>query len=178
MNPNEPTRFFKGYSVWMLRFKDIPEVLRLYEKNQKLQLGYIDGTRRLNALEKYERLESKSDGYCQKSFYRQQPDDRKTKKLTKHTKQCIQITQLYKTRKTGSASPKGSGAAGKARNLKKRAFSLPYISYNLHYTKYYKNQKQRPPSPAFRHRCRFWEPLLFFYIISFGTCGSPAKQAS
>lgn len=43
MNPNEPTRFFKGYSVWMLRFKDIPEVLRLYEKNQKLQLGYIDG---------------------------------------------------------------------------------------------------------------------------------------
>ena len=44
MNPNEPTRFFKGYSVWILRFKDIPEVLRLYEKNQKLQLGYIDGT--------------------------------------------------------------------------------------------------------------------------------------
>lgn len=44
MNLNEPTRFFKGYSVWMLRFKDIPEVLRLYEKNQKLQLGYIDGT--------------------------------------------------------------------------------------------------------------------------------------
>lgn len=58
--------------------------------------------------------------------------------------QCIQITQLYKTRKNGSASPKGSGAAGKARNPKKRAFSLPYISYNLHYTKYYKNQKQRP----------------------------------
>lgn len=28
----------------MLRFKDIPEVLRLYEKNQKLHLGYIDGT--------------------------------------------------------------------------------------------------------------------------------------
>lgn len=81
-------------------------------------------------------------------------------------------------RKTGSASPKGSEAAGKARNLKKRAFSLPYISYNLHYTKYYKNQKQRPPSPALRHRCRFWEPLLFFYIISFGTRGSPAKQAS
>ena len=53
--------------------------------------------RRLNALEKHERLESKSDGYCQKSFYRQQLDDRKTKKLTKHAKQCIQITQLYKT---------------------------------------------------------------------------------
>ena len=44
MDPNEPTRFFKGYSVWMLRFKDIPEVLRFYEKNQKLQLGYIDRT--------------------------------------------------------------------------------------------------------------------------------------
>lgn len=70
--------------------------------------------RRLNALEKYERLESKSDGYCQKSFYRQQLDDRKTKKLTKHTKQCIQITQLYKTRKTGPASPKGSETAEKA----------------------------------------------------------------
>lgn len=39
--------------------------------------------RRPNALEKYERPESKSDGYCQKSFYRQQRDDRKTKKLTK-----------------------------------------------------------------------------------------------
>lgn len=71
--------------------------------------------RRLNALEKYEQLESKSDGYCQKSFYRQQLDDRKTKKLTKHTKQCIQITQLlYKTRKTGPASPKGSETAEKA----------------------------------------------------------------
>lgn len=35
----------KGYSVWMLRFKDIPEVLRLYEKNQKLQLGCIDGNK-------------------------------------------------------------------------------------------------------------------------------------
>ena len=56
----------------------------------------------------------------------------------------------------------------KSQNLEKRAFSLPYISYNLHYTKYYKNQKQRPPSPAFRHRCRFWEPLLFFYIIRLG----------
>ena len=104
----------------------------------------------------------------------------RNKKRQKHTKQCIQITQLYKIRKNGPASPKGSGAAGKARNPKKRAFSLPCISYNLHYTKYYKNQKQRPPSPAFRHRCRFWEPLLFFYIISFGTCGSPANfmQAS
>ena len=39
--------------------------------------------RRLNALEKYERPESKSDGYCQKSFYRQQRDDCKTKKLMK-----------------------------------------------------------------------------------------------
>ena len=101
-----------------------------------------------------------------------------TAKLTKHTKQCIQVTQLYKTRKNGPASPKGSETAGKARNPKKGAFSLPHISYNLHYTKYYKNQKQRPPSPAFRHRCRFWEPLLFFYIISFRTCGSPARQAS
>ena len=48
-------------------------------------------------------------------------------------------------RKNAPASAEGSEAAGKARNLEKRAFSLPYISYNLHYTKYYKNQKQRPP---------------------------------
>lgn len=54
-------------------------------------------------------------------------------------------TTVVQNAKTGPASPKGSGAAGKARNPKKRAFSLPYISYNLHYTKYYKNQKQRPP---------------------------------
>lgn len=100
--------------------------------------------RRPNALEKYERPESKSDGYCQKSFYRQQRDDCKTKKLTKHTKQCIQITQPYKTRKNGSASPKGLGAAGKARNLKKRAFSLPYISYNLHYTNIIKIKNRGP----------------------------------
>lgn len=67
-----------------------------------------------------------------------------TAKLTKHTKQCIQVTQLYKTRKNGPASPKGSETAGKARNPKKRAFSLPYISYNLHYTKYYKIKNRGP----------------------------------
>ena len=43
-------------------------------------------TRRLNALEKYERLESKSDGYCQKSFYRQQRSDRKVNQY--HKDQC------------------------------------------------------------------------------------------
>lgn len=52
-------------------------------------------------------------------------------------------------RKNAPASPEGSEAAGKTRNPEKRAFSLPYISYNLHYTKQYKFQKQRPPSPAF-----------------------------
>lgn len=134
--------------------------------------------RRPNALEKYERPESKSDGYCQKSFYRQQRDDCKTKKLTKTYKAMHSNNTTVQNPKNGPASPKGSETAGKARNPKKRAFSLPYISYNLHYTKYYKSQKQRPPSPAFRHRCRFWEPLLFFYIISFGTRGSPARQAS
>lgn len=47
-------------------------------------------------------------------------------------------------RKNGPASPKGSGAAGKARNPEKRAFSLPYISHNLHYTKYYKIKNRDP----------------------------------
>ena len=70
--------------------------------------------RRPNALEKYKRLESKSDGYCQKSFTDNSWTIVKQKKLTKHTKQCIQITQLYKTRKNGPASPKGSETAGKA----------------------------------------------------------------
>lgn len=46
--------------------------------------------------------------------------------------------------KTGPASPKGSGAAGKARNPKKRAFSLPCISYNMHYTKYHKIKNRGP----------------------------------
>ena len=168
----------------MLRFKDIPEVLRLYEKNQKLQLRYSAEIYWWNHADRT--LLKNMSGWNQKVMaieVRKVFTDNswtivKQKSWQKHTKQCIQITQLYKIRKNGPASPKGSGAAGKARNLKKRAFSLPYISYNPHYTKYYKNQKQRPPSPAFRHRCRFWEPLLFFYIISFGTRASPAKQTS
>ena len=78
MNPNEPTRFFKGYSVWMPRFKDIP--VRLLMETSKTSISAIRTDlltpesdtstytmsvteRRLNALEKYERLESKSDGY-------------------------------------------------------------------------------------------------------------------
>ena len=81
-------------------------------------------------------------------------------------------------RKTAQPAQKAQEPPERPETPKKRAFSLPYISYNLHYTKYYKNQKQRLPSPTFRHRCRFWESLLFFYIISFGTRGSPAKQAS
>ena len=89
-----------------------------------------------------------------------------TAKLTKHTKQCIQVTQLYKTRKNGPASPKGSETAGKARNPKKRAFSLPHISYNLHYTKYYKNQKQRPPSSCLLPFQSFNLSIPFSSILS------------
>ena len=81
--------------------------------------------RRLNALEKYKRLESKSDGYCQKSFYRQQLDDCKTKKLTKHTKQCIQITQLYKTRKNRLSQPKRLRNRRKGLKPEKEGFSVP-----------------------------------------------------
>lgn len=134
--------------------------------------------RRPNALEKYERPESKSDGYCQKSFYRQQRDDRKTKKLTKTYKAMHSNNTTVQNPKKRLSQPKRLRSRRKGPKPEKEGFFAPYISYNLHYTKYYKNQKQRPPSPAFRHRCRFWEPLLFFYIISFGTCGSPARQAS
>ena len=82
--------------------------------------------RRLNALEKYERLESKSDGYCQKSFYRQQLDDRKTKKLTKHTKQCIQITQLlYKTRKPAQPAQKAQKPPERPETRKRGLFRFP-----------------------------------------------------
>lgn len=82
--------------------------------------------RRLNALEKYERLESKSDGYCQKSFYRQQLDDRKTKKLTKHTKQCIQITQLlYKTRKPAQPAQKAQKPPERPEIRKRGLFHSP-----------------------------------------------------
>ena len=38
-------------------------------------------------------------------------------------------------RKNAPASPGGSEAAGKARNSEKRAFSLPSVSHNVHYTK-------------------------------------------
>ena len=134
--------------------------------------------RRPNALEKYKRPESKSDGYCQKSFYRQQRDDCKTKKLTKTYKAMHSNNTTVQNPKNRPSQPKRLRSRRKGPKPEKEGFSLPYISYNLHYTKYYKNQKQRPPSPAFRHRCRFWEPLLFFYILSFGTRGSPAKQAS
>lgn len=46
--------------------------------------------------------------------------------------------------KNAPASPEGSETAGKVRNPEKRAFSLPYISYNLHYTKYYKIKNRGP----------------------------------
>ena len=38
-------------------------------------------------------------------------------------------------RKNAPASAEGSEAAGKARNLEKRAFPLPSVSHNVHYTK-------------------------------------------
>lgn len=45
-------------------------------------------------------------------------------------------------RKNAPASPEGSEAAGKARNPEKRAFSLPYISHNVHYTKLMQSKNQ------------------------------------
>ena len=42
MNPHD---FSKVIRCGCFDFKDIPEVLRLYEKNQKLQLGCIDGNK-------------------------------------------------------------------------------------------------------------------------------------
>lgn len=62
--------------------------------------------RRLNALEKYERLESKSDGDCQKSFYRQQRDDCKTKKLTKTYKAMHSNNTTVQNAKKRLSQPK------------------------------------------------------------------------
>ena len=62
--------------------------------------------RRLNALEKYKRLESKSDGYCQKSFYRQQRDDCKTKKLIKTYKVMHSNNTTVQNPKNRPSQPK------------------------------------------------------------------------
>ena len=68
-------------------------------------------------------------GWNQKSFYRQQLDDRKTKKLTKHTKQCIQITQLYKTctkrEKTAQPAQKAQKPPERPETRKRGLFRSP-----------------------------------------------------
>lgn len=135
--------------------------------------------RRPNALEKYERLESKSDGYCQKSFYRQQLDDRKTKKLTKTYKAMhSNNTTVQNPKKPAQPAQKAQEPPERPETQKRGLFHFPIFRITCIIRKIVKIKNRGPPSPAFRHRCRFWEPLLFFYIISFGTRGSPAKQAS
>lgn len=52
-------------------------------------------------------------------------------------------------RKNAPASAEGSEAAGKARNLEKRAFSLPSVSHNVHYTKIYILKIRTFPSRRF-----------------------------
>ena len=51
---------------------------------------------------------------------------------------------------TGPESPNQAQAAQKSQNLEKRCFSLPYISHNVHYTKYIQSKKEEPPYPTFR----------------------------
>lgn len=43
------------------------------------------------------------------------------------------------------SQPKRLRSRRKGLKPEKEGFFAPHISYNLHYTKYYKNQKQRPP---------------------------------
>ena len=66
------------------------------------------------------------------------------------------------------SQPKRLRSRRKGLKPEKEGFFAPYISYNLHYTKYYKNQKQRPPSPAFRHRCRFGSLCCSFISFRLG----------
>lgn len=82
-------------------------------------------TRRLNALEKYERLESKSDGYCQKSFYRQQLDECKTKKLTKTHKAMHSNNTTVQNPKKRPSQPKRLRSRRKGLKPEKEGFFTP-----------------------------------------------------
>ena len=81
--------------------------------------------RRLNALEKYERLESKSDGDCQKSFYRQQRDDCKTKKLTKTYKAMHSNNTTVQNPKKRLSQPKRLRSRWKGPKSGKEGFFAP-----------------------------------------------------
>ena len=81
--------------------------------------------RRPNALEKYERLESKSDGYCQKSFYRQQLDDCKTKKLTKTYKAMHSNNTTIQNAKNRLSQPKRLRSRRKGPKPEKEGFFTP-----------------------------------------------------
>lgn len=78
--------------------------------------------RRPNALEKYERLESKSDGYCQKSFYRQQLDECKTKKLTKTHKAMHSNNTTVQNPKKRPSQPKRLRSRRKGLKPEKEGF--------------------------------------------------------
>lgn len=78
-----------------------------------------------HALEKYERPESKSDGYCQKSFYRQQLDDRKTKKLTKTYKAMHSNNTTVQNPKKRLSQPKRLRSRRKGPKPEKEGFFAP-----------------------------------------------------
>ena len=81
--------------------------------------------RRLNALEKYERLESKSDGYwSQKRFY-EQPDDCKTKKLTKTYKTMHSNNTTVQNPKKRPSQPKRLRSRRKGPKPEKEGFFTP-----------------------------------------------------
>ena len=81
--------------------------------------------RRLNALEKYKRLESKSDGYCQKSFYRQQRDVCKTKKLIKTYKVMHSNNTTVQNPKNRPSQPKRLRSRRKGLKPEKEGFFAP-----------------------------------------------------
>ena len=149
MNPNEPTRFFKGYSVRTFqRFWDFTRKTRSFSWDVLMETSNtsISGVRtdlltpesdtstctmivmerRPNALEKYERPESKSDGYwSQKSFYRQQLDDRKTKKLMKTCKAMHSNNTTVQNAKNRLSPPKRLRSRRKGPKPEKEGFFAP-----------------------------------------------------
>lgn len=73
---------------------------------------------------------------------------------------------------TGPESPNQAQAAQKSQNLEKRCFSLPYISHNVHYTKYIQSKKEDPPYPVFRD----FGQALFLFAVSAVLCRTSPKM--
>ena len=74
------------------------------------------------------------------------------------------------------SQPKRLRSRRKGPKSGKEGFFTPYIRITCIIRNIIKIKNRGPLLLRSVIGARFWEPLLFFYIISFGTYGSPAKQ--